>query len=69
MDEQTCKYRAWQVAKETNAHQVVIQRGEAIFRRPLDDNLDLQRGDTILALVSPYSEQPKQECPEAAPNL
>lgn len=60
MDEQTCKRNAWLAARQTNTHQVVIQRAQAIFHRPLPD-LKIERGDTILALVSPYSDEPKQD--------
>ncbi len=48
---------AWADARRTGAYVVVVQRGDVLIHMPLAA-LHITRGDTIIALVSPYSQEP-----------
>lgn len=59
-DELTARHAAWVDARHQGAYMVVLKRGAALIHFPLAQ-LRIMAGDTILALVSPYSQEPMAE--------
>lgn len=56
-DIQMAQLSAWQRARDTLQHQVVIRRGAELNFMPLM-SLTVQPGDQILHVVSPHSARP-----------
>lgn len=57
MDELTAMRAAWERAQTERVHQVVVDARPLIEIRPLP-SLQIARGETILALVSPTADYP-----------
>lgn len=59
-DELAARRAAWVDARHQGAYMVVVQRGAALVHFPLAQ-LRIMAGDTIVALVSPYSNEPTSQ--------